>query len=284
MNKNDEVIYDLSRNESRQVFDEGTAYIMTDMLKDVVSSGTGGRARLYGGNSTIPVAGKTGTTTNNYDAWFCGYTPYYTAALWIGNDVNIQLSNGSGAAAQLWSTIMKQVHSGLEAKDFERPDSVVTRSVKTQNGTISELFVEGTSVPEYKGTTSKETTVTVCDESGMLATDTCPSTHSVPAEGAPAETCTLHPSTANGGTPVTEPTDPSQVPDGLGGDTNTPVTPPDDPSIDYVPDDQPSDNTGGDGGNTGDTSQPQRPSGGNDSSDPVIPVVPSDPSSVPDGL
>ncbi len=299
LNKNDEVIYDLSLNETRQVFDEGTAYIMTDMLKGVVSGGTGGRARLYAGNATIPVAGKTGTTTNNYDAWFCGYTPYYTAALWIGNDVNIQLSNGSGAAAQLWSNIMRQVHSGLEAKNFERPDSVVTRSVRTQNGTISELFVEGTSVPEYKGgssssTDNQPTTVTVCNESGMLATSGCPSTRTIPAEGAPAESCNIH-APASGGTPVT---DPSQVPDGLGPDEN--VTPPDDPNVDYVPqqpddsqdqtgeqtppvvDSNPSENQGG---ASEPETPPQRPTGDSgQSSDPAIPEVPSNPSSIPDGL
>ena len=63
---------------------------MTDILVSAVSGGTGSRARIYSNNSTIPVAGKTGTTTKNYDAWFCGYTPYYTAVVWIGNDYNIK--------------------------------------------------------------------------------------------------------------------------------------------------------------------------------------------------
>ncbi|MBQ3389949.1 MAG: PBP1A family penicillin-binding protein, partial [Firmicutes bacterium] len=124
LDRNGDVIYECDPDRGTRVIDDGSAFLMTDILRSAVSGGTGSRARIYGNNSTIPVAGKTGTTSSNYDAWFCGFTPYYTASLWIGNDYNIQLTNGSGAAAALWSNIMRQVHSGLEAKSFEAPDSV----------------------------------------------------------------------------------------------------------------------------------------------------------------
>ena len=61
---------------------------------------------------------KPGTTSDNYDAWFVGFTPQYAASVWIGNDVNIELSQGSVAASKIWSKIMKQVHTGLEAGSF----------------------------------------------------------------------------------------------------------------------------------------------------------------------
>ena len=78
-----------SKAERTRVLDKGVAWIMTDLLKGVVSGGTGTAAAISG----TTVAGKTGTTSSEYDIWFDGFTPSYTASLWIGNDVNIQLSS-----------------------------------------------------------------------------------------------------------------------------------------------------------------------------------------------
>ncbi|MDO7206174.1 penicillin-binding transpeptidase domain-containing protein [Paraclostridium bifermentans] len=68
--------------KTKRVYSQNTAYYMTKMLEGVVNDGTGKRAKL----PNMAVAGKTGTTNSNNDAWFCGYTPYYTASVWIGND------------------------------------------------------------------------------------------------------------------------------------------------------------------------------------------------------
>jgi penicillin-binding protein 1A len=113
--------------------DPGTAFIMTDMLRTTVTSGIAGGAAVNG----RLVAGKTGTTTDNYDAWFVGVTPEYAAALWIGNDVNIELNEGSMAAARLWGKIMAQILEGLPEKNFKTmPGNVISVS--------GEYFISGT--------------------------------------------------------------------------------------------------------------------------------------------
>ena len=86
-----------SKSESSKVLDEGVAFVMTDMLKSVVSQGIGSPAGISG----VQAGGKTGTTSSEFDIWFDGFTPSYAAALWIGNDVNMQLTSMSGPAAAL---------------------------------------------------------------------------------------------------------------------------------------------------------------------------------------
>jgi penicillin-binding protein 1A len=108
---------------------------MTDILRTTVTNGIAGRAAI----GTQPVGGKTGTTSDNMDAWFCGFTPQFSAAVWIGNDVNIELSRGSAAAASLWSKVMKRVCSGYSYGSFRsRPSDVYV-------GSDGEYYVTGTS-------------------------------------------------------------------------------------------------------------------------------------------
>ncbi len=103
-----------------QAMDKGVAFIMTDILRTTVSRGIAHSATV----PNQPVAGKTGTTTDNYDSWFSGFTPQYASALWIGNDYNVELSEGSAAAAKLWSTIMKRVLEGVPTGAYPAPDNV----------------------------------------------------------------------------------------------------------------------------------------------------------------
>ena len=98
LNSKDEVLFEKS-SEGEQVYNEGVAWIMTDILHTVVTQGIAGNANI----SSQPVGGKTGTTDNNYDAWFAGFTPQYSAALWMGNDVNIDLTAGSAQSASFWA-------------------------------------------------------------------------------------------------------------------------------------------------------------------------------------
>jgi penicillin-binding protein 1A len=157
-----------------QVLNEGVAWIMSDILQSVVTNGLGKRAAI----PSQPVAGKTGTTTDNYDAWFVGYTPKYAASLWIGNDVNIELSQGSVVAARLWSKIMGQCLDGTEREYFgPAPENVVSAKVDSYSGglpntgaTHNEYFVKGT-VP--KKVVNAYTRVEVCLDSGYLATPWC---------------------------------------------------------------------------------------------------------------
>lgn len=106
----------LERSPSPQpAISEYTAVTMTQMLQGVVTSGTGTSARL----SDMPAAGKTGTTSNNHDRWFVGYTPYYVGAVWFGYDTPSSLRGISGnPSAKVWKGVMEQIHSQLAYRDF----------------------------------------------------------------------------------------------------------------------------------------------------------------------
>lgn len=134
-----ETIYEYKVNE-KEITSPQNAYILTDMLKDVVKRGTGRNASFTGQE----VAGKTGTTNDKKDVWFVGYTPYYTCSVWIGNDKNQKLAFGSTQSAYLWKQIMKSVHQDLDSKKFEEPEGIYTKYVNGRR----EIFVDGTS-PHY---------------------------------------------------------------------------------------------------------------------------------------
>lgn len=100
-----------------EVLDPGVAWIMRDVLQSVVSEGIGSYARVAGAK----VGGKTGTTSDSFDIWFDGFTANYSAALWIGNDVNIKLSSMSPKAATLWGRIISQVNNAKGGNVFQAP-------------------------------------------------------------------------------------------------------------------------------------------------------------------
>lgn len=129
--------------ESTEVVSEEIAYVMTDVLKSTVSEGLSAaqKARISRNNDSIPVAGKTGTTDQNADIWFCGYTPYYAASVWIGNDsMSVKLNKGSELASELWSTVMKEVHEDLDPADFQKPEDIVTRRICTLSGKLASRY------------------------------------------------------------------------------------------------------------------------------------------------
>lgn len=109
-----------SKSESSKVLDEGVAFVMTDMLKSVISQGIGSPAGISG----VQAGGKTGTTSSEFDIWFDGFTPSYAAALWIGNDVNMQLTSMSGPAAALWGKIMNQIPKAKKGHYKSQPSDV----------------------------------------------------------------------------------------------------------------------------------------------------------------
>lgn len=100
-----------------EAFSPNTAHVMTYMLQSAVENGTGTEASLY----NMPVAGKTGTSTDYYDRWFVGCTPYYVAAVWTGFDTPAKISTNGNPAARLWKAIMKPVHDSLEYRSFTYP-------------------------------------------------------------------------------------------------------------------------------------------------------------------
>ena len=121
-----------SKSERTKVLDEGVAWIMTDLLKSVVSDGIAGNARISG----IEVGGKTGTTNDLFDVWFDGFTPDYSAALWIGTDLNVEMVGGSYQAARLWGKIMGKIPGVRDGEYLEMPANVVKEK--------GEYFTKGT--------------------------------------------------------------------------------------------------------------------------------------------
>ncbi|MGB4586335.1 MAG: PBP1A family penicillin-binding protein [Rectinemataceae bacterium] len=146
-----------SMGSSIQLISPQNAAIMTDMLKRVVASGTlagasgsGSSMKQKGenGNSyTIPLAGKTGTTGNWADAWTVGFSPYYTAAIWFGfdkpgNSLGVE-QTGATIAAPIWADYMRDIHKGLEYKDFPSPQSGVSNvSVCAVSGLLPTEFCD----------------------------------------------------------------------------------------------------------------------------------------------
>lgn len=94
-----------------------TAYNMLSMLQNAVRNGTGSEAYL----NNMPVAGKTGTSSNSWTRWFAGTTPYYTAAVWTGYDQPETMNFYGNPSAQIWKRVMAAVHEGLEYRSFPEP-------------------------------------------------------------------------------------------------------------------------------------------------------------------
>ena len=180
VNNNGEEVISASQ-ESTRLMSEENAYIETSLLKGPIQSGTASTFANYLGG--MGVAGKTGTTDNYIDRWFCGYTPYYAAACWYGNDANNAAfyngcNGGGNPAGQIWFRVMQKVDEGLEKKDFDKPEGIVNRRICKDSGkiatdscgnTYSEIFNKD-SLP---GTCTGHSSCEVCKESGKLATEFC---------------------------------------------------------------------------------------------------------------
>jgi penicillin-binding protein 1A len=129
-----------------------TAYVMISMLRNVVQHGTGWRANALG----RPAAGKTGTTENDRDAWFIGFTPNILAGIWVGFDNNRSLGiaeTGGDAAAPIWLSFMKSAVTAYPDTDFPIPPGVVFARIDKKTGLLAttddhsasfDVFVAGT--------------------------------------------------------------------------------------------------------------------------------------------
>jgi len=143
--------------ERIKVIEKTTAYLMTHMLEGVVKYGTGWRIKAL----NRPVAGKTGTTNNLFDAWFMGYTPQYITGTWVGFDDEAPLGKsetGSRAASPIWLGFMKRVLADKPPKIFEVPEGIVFTKIDAETGllpipeskkTVFVSFKEGTEPTEY---------------------------------------------------------------------------------------------------------------------------------------
>ena len=150
VDRNGKVIEQSTPTE-KVVVNERSAYLLTDMLRGVMTSGTGTGA--YFGR---PAAGKTGTTSDYKDAWFVGFTPDLVAAVWMGCDNPEYLGGVTGGTipASIWRSFMSAAATKYVARDFVRPAGIVAARVSTKDGLLlndpanldgrNEIFVEGT--------------------------------------------------------------------------------------------------------------------------------------------
>lgn len=200
VDSNGNVVVDMHQQQDRhQVFKPSTAYLVVDMLKEAVQSGTGTKAKI----SSQVVAGKTGTNSDSKGVFFAGMTGWYSASVWIGHDNYKALSSkatGGNAAAPLWQSFMEKIHKAKNLDSHEIIDGtpsdynlvrVTTCGVSGQlatdacyndvNGykTITDYW-SADSVPTAYCSMHKS--VSICTESGLLATDYCPS-YSVESRG-----------------------------------------------------------------------------------------------------
>lgn len=112
---------------------EETAYITAQMLKEVITSGTGSAANFSGNYFT---GGKTGTTSDNNDRWFVGFTPYYVTAVWYGYDSPKTIKASGNPCIPVWKKIMTEIHSGLAPKQLEKPKGVISVSYCSVSGRL----------------------------------------------------------------------------------------------------------------------------------------------------
>jgi len=160
-------VIDTFTPERKEVINENTAYIMTDMLQTVVRKGTGANAsRVFGFNR--PAGGKTGTTNDFRNAWFVGFTPQIAAGVWVGfDDLRLSLGDnmtGAAVALPVWAPFMRAAHDslGLAYRNFNAPPGIVRMKI--------------------------------CDETKKLAADYCPKIDEeiFISKYAPAEHCDKH--------------------------------------------------------------------------------------------
>jgi len=142
-----------NKKEERTVLDPRVAYLMTNLMEEVMRSGTAAGVRARG--FTVPAAGKTGTS--DHDGWFAGYTSNLLCIVWVGFDDNRDLDlEGAHSALPIWTEFMKralQNRAYRDARPFEAPDGIVSAQIDPESGmlatpfcptTISEVYISGT--------------------------------------------------------------------------------------------------------------------------------------------
>ena len=215
------VIIDDSIKE-KKIYDEDAAHAMVDILKGVFTSGS---ARGLALNNGTACAGKTGTTNDHKDGWFCGFTPYYTTAVWVGYDSPKEVSDlyGSSYPGRTWKQYMDAIHEKLPVKQFEFTLSSTysgTGSSGSSSGSYSSSKDSSSSSSSDKDQSSVDTDP---DDNNDVDTDPSDSQATkAPAAVTDAPTITDAPVTAEPEPAATEPPDQ----DNTGGDAGTDTTDP----------------------------------------------------------
>lgn len=159
-NDHTETLIDNTVARSWPAMKESTAYLMNKLLRNVITNGNGGEGSFSG----MTIAGKTGTTQDNCDRYFAGYTPYYSTAVWMGyKDRREKITARGNPAARAWKQVMEKLHEGLEDKSFfDKPEGIVN--------------------------------ATLCADCGLKPCELCPNTVSgeIQASAAPSQVCSCH--------------------------------------------------------------------------------------------
>ena len=180
---NGQIILD-NTQDSHVAMKDMTAWYITDMLETTVQTGTGAAAQL----ENMTVAGKTGTTSRDFDRWFAGYTPYYTGVVWCGyNDPEeiVLTDSETNPAIVMWKKVMEQVHQDLKNKAFRQPANLVEVTVCRDSGLLPSdacaldprgertvrVTLSAHDVPTATCDVHKE--VEICDASGHVANEFC---------------------------------------------------------------------------------------------------------------
>lgn len=175
-----------NKQETTRVMKETTSWLLTKAMEDVVKKGTGKEAKL---SSKMGVAGKTGTTSNNYDYWFCGYTPYYTASIWTGYDRPTEYGKSYDYHKEIWAKIMNKIidKKDQKIKDFDKCKNIVKVKICSKSGKLAidkvcdkdpqksmvrEEYFEKGSVPTES--CDCHIVVSICKDSQKIATKHCP--------------------------------------------------------------------------------------------------------------
>lgn len=179
--KNGRIIFEHEQN-SQQVLDAAVASLMTNLMQDVVLRGTGASIRsTYG--FLRPAAGKTGTTNNYTDAWFVGYTPQISCAVWVGTDRNQSMGygiTGTRGAIPIWAPVMISLHKDLPEENFRYSGGLEYREIcPVSHGVATlycpnpykEMFLYGVTPSECKihSITAKRDTANILDFFGTQA-------------------------------------------------------------------------------------------------------------------
>ncbi|MCX7921216.1 MAG: PBP1A family penicillin-binding protein [Clostridia bacterium] len=198
-NRDGEVILEKKPMQKKNIaYKESAAYVMTNIMKSVVTSGT---AYPYGiiknkSGQVIPTAGKTGTSSSFKDKWFVGFSPYYVGATWAGFDNNKSLRGNDYQALKVWHEVMQRVHKNMEPQNFSEPDGIVKKAICIYSGKTptdlcyrdprgsavrTEVFVKGTE-PGDDDKCDVHITASVCKDSkdiygrNLVFGPSCPTT------------------------------------------------------------------------------------------------------------
>lgn len=193
-----------------QVIGADTATIMNHLLQEVVygSEGTGGG--IAGFNYKLKAYAKTGTSNDSNDLWIVAGTPYYVGSVWYGFDRSHNINNAS-AAAKIWRDVMKEVHKGLDKKEFEDSADVVKKGIgyyKKDTEITNPLYYSSSSSSASSATSSQ----TESASSAVSSTESSSSVAASSSESTPAES-EAPPSTDSGNDDTSaEPTPPATDP------------------------------------------------------------------------